>query len=97
MCLYPLIGGSLLRWQRQGNSVKARQDKPGDGCRKAGKVTVRAGRREEERRILPEIKTRLDNLLQTDGLPIWQTESEQIQLGKLQEELDNILCIGDRD
>ena len=42
-------------------------------------------------------KTRLDSLLQTDGLPIWQTESEQIQLGKLQEELDNILCIGDRD
>lgn len=58
---------------------------------------IYAGRREEERRILPEIKTRLDNLLQTDGLPIWQTESEQIQLGKLQEELDNILCIGDRD
>ena len=49
MCLHPLIGGSFLRWQRQGNSVKAGQDKPDDGCRKTDKITVRANRREENR------------------------------------------------
>lgn len=58
---------------------------------------IYAGRKEEERRLLPEIKTRLDSLLQTEGLPIWQTESEMIQINQLKQELDNILSIGDRD
>lgn len=58
---------------------------------------INAGRRDEERRILPEIESRLSSLLKTDGLQIWQTESEQSQLEKLQDELDNFLSIGDRD
>lgn len=58
---------------------------------------ILAGRKEEERRVLPEIKSRLHFLMQSEGLPIWQTESEQIQLEKLQEELNNFLDMGDRD